>query len=264
MFDKEQANLARDLNADFALLGLNILPHWVAPRGNRGRETFFKAFNEYYQKKRHQNASPLAQNRYDIDRRYDLTIDDTARFEISMCEGLLVNIVPAAFWCMFSVYRRPALLEEFRRGLDNYIEITHDEIHRNHPIHTVDVKPILSSYPLLGAVLKEILRQLSTNASGRVLRKATLLDGKYLLKKDAILLVPSAEMHTDPSIWGPDWADFNPYRWLRDDAPQQQQANKIPPGRRLPGLWWRLLALSRARLLAQRDRRRVGHGDSAV
>ena len=225
IFDKTQTDLARDLNTDFALLGLNILPKWVAPRGNRGRETFFKAFNEYYQKKRHQNASPLAQNRYEIDRRYDLTIDDTARFEISMCEGLLVNIVPAAFWCMFSVYRRPALLDEFRRGLDDYVAITQNENHR--PIHTVDFKNILSSYPLLGAVLKEILRQLSTNASGRVLLKDTLLDGKYLLKKDAILLVPSAEVHHDPSVWGPDWGDFNPYRWLQEDSPQQQP-KKVP------------------------------------
>ena len=207
---------ARDLNTDFALLGLNILPKWVAPRGNRGRETFFKAFNEYYEKKGHQDASPLAQSRYQIDRRYDLTVDDTARFEISMCEGLLVNIVPAAFWCMFYVYRRQALLEEFRLGLDNYVEITDGSNGRK--THHVDFKNILASYPLLAAVLKEVLRQLSTNASGRVLLKDTLLDGKYLLKKDAILLVPSAEVHNDPSIWGADWADFNPYRWLNEDT----------------------------------------------
>lgn len=177
---------------------------------------FFKAFNEYYEKKRHQNASPLAQNRYEIDRKYDLTIDDTARFEISMCEGLLVNIVPAAFWCMFFVYRRPALLEEFRLGLDQYVEMTDGGNDRT--IHNVDFKSILGSYPLLAAVLKEVLRLLSTNASGRVLLKDTLLDGKYLLKKDAVLLVPSAEVHNDPTIWGADWAEFNPYRWLKEDT----------------------------------------------
>ena len=208
---------ARDLNADFALLRLNILPKWVAPRGSRGRETFIKAFNEYYDKKRQQDASPFAQSRYKIDRQYNLTIDDTARFEISMCEGLLVNIVPAAFWCMFYVYGRPALLEEFRLGLDEYVEIT-DAGSADRKTHHVDSNKILALYPLLTAVLKEILRQLSTNASGRVLLKNTLLDGKYLLKKDAILLVPSAEVHNDPSVWGADWADFNPYRWRKEDT----------------------------------------------
>jgi len=209
--------VARDLNADFALLGLNILPSWVAPRGNRGRETFFKAFNEYYENKSHESASPLAQSRYKIDRQYGLTIDDTARFEISMCEGLLVNIVPAAFWSVFYIYRRPALLAELRLGLDQYVRTSNNQS-SGRAIHEVDFKNILASYPLLTAVLKEVLRLLSTNASGRVLLKDTLLDGRYLLKKDAILLVPSAEVHNDAFVWGADWAEFNPYRWLKEEA----------------------------------------------
>ena len=44
----------------------------------------------------------------------------------------------------------------------------------------------------------------------RVVLKDTRLENQYLLKKDSILLIPSAELHNNPSVWGPTLKDFDP------------------------------------------------------
>ena len=46
----------------------------------------------------------------------------------------------------------------------------------------------------------------------RVVLKDTRLENQYLLK-DSILLIPSAELHNNPSIWGPTFKDFDPQRF---------------------------------------------------
>jgi cytochrome P450 len=43
----------------------------------------------------------------------------------------------------------------------------------------------------------------------------TLLDRKWLLKKDSMVQMPSRALHIDASIWGSDVHDFNPRRFLK-------------------------------------------------
>ena len=47
----------------------------------------------------------------------------------------------------------------------------------------------------------------------RVVLKDTRLENQYLLKKDSILLIPSAELHNNPSVWGPTFKDFGPQQF---------------------------------------------------
>lgn len=203
----------------FASLGLDIFPKWTARKGALGRDRLSDAFFKYYSNGGHLSASHLVRARYDLDRKYGFGIEDTARFELSICIGLLVNIVPTTFWCLCFIYQRPALLEELRAGLSESITI-HEEVGMTS--YHVDFTKILTSFPLLSACIREALRVLSTNAAGRVIMKDTWLDNQYFLKKDSMLLIPSAELHNDPGIWGNDYKNFNPHRWLdteREKAP---------------------------------------------
>jgi cytochrome P450 len=191
----------------------------LAPKGWYGRERLFDSFKNYYDNKHHLDGSPLVKARFEINQKHGISIEDIAHFDLSVCIALLVNTVPATFWCLYYLYSRAPLLKEVRLGINTFVKTTRDT--SGTVLCSVDVYDVLRNYPLLTAVVQETLRVLSTNASGRVLLKDTVIDGKYLLKKDAMLLLPSAELHNNSDIWGLDVGEFNPDRWLenRDKVP---------------------------------------------
>jgi cytochrome P450 len=228
----------RSINTDFALLGLGVLPSILARKGYWGREKLFQSFRDYYNKDAHLTGSPLVQARFEVNRKHGISIDDIAHFELSVCIGLLVNTVPSTFWCIYDIYSRPDLLEEVRRGITSSSTRTSDT--KGVPSYSVDIAELLTEFPLLQAIVRETLRILSTNASGRVLLKDTMLDDRYLLKKDALLLLPSAELHNNTAVWGEDFAEFNPKRWFRSGIKSTSPAyrafgggSSLCPGRHL-------------------------------
>ena len=74
--------------------------------------------------------------------------------------------------------------------------------------HSVYMAEIPSGCPLLISLVQEPLRVESKNASARIVLKHTYLEDKYYLKKGSVLMVPSAELHSKPAIWGPTVGDF--------------------------------------------------------
>jgi cytochrome P450 len=217
---------------------LGIFPTVLARKGYWGREKLFDYFRSYYNNNAHLTGSPLVRARFGVNRKHGMSIDDIARFELSVCIALLVNTVPATFWCIYYVYARPDLLKEVRLGITSFSNDVSDE-HANSSF-SVDIADLLTKFPLLEAIVRETLRILSTNASGRVLLEDTVLDDRYLLKKDSLLLLPSAELHNNASVWGEDYEEFNPRRWFRSGMKSTSSAyrafgggSSLCPGRYL-------------------------------
>lgn len=153
-------------------------------------------------------------------------MEDIAHFDLSVCLGLLINTAPATAWTLFYLYSRPSLLEEVRAGMSCYIHISSDPSHGT--IHEAHIPHIINASPLLLAIVQETLRVQSTNASGRIVLEDTLIENQYLLKKDSILMIPSAELHADPSVWGPTSKDFDPSRFMPKSTPTDtRQGPKI-------------------------------------
>lgn len=98
-----------------------------------------------------------------------------------------------------------------------YIHISSDPLCGT--IHEVHIPDIINACPLLSALVQETLRLQSTSASGRIVLEDTLVENQYLLKKNAILMIPSAELHSDPSVWGPSSKDFDPSRFMPTSTP---------------------------------------------
>ncbi len=92
------ANALRAIDKDFALLGLNVLPDFLAPKGSAGRRRLFKAMGDYYAAGGHKTASPLVRARYAVNRKYGVSQTDIEHFDLSVCYGLLVNTVPGTSW----------------------------------------------------------------------------------------------------------------------------------------------------------------------
>lgn len=168
----------------------------------------------------------MVQARYEVNRNYGVPLADIERFDLSLSIGLLVNTTPATSWVLYYVYSYPSLLTDLRVMLSSFVHCPLDGSDTNGPVFHVDIANVIEGCPLLMSIVQETLRVQSTNATGRMVLKDTLLDNQYFLKQDSMLLMPSAVLHADASAWGSSVKDFDPHRFMK----KGDQVFKIPSG----------------------------------
>ena len=198
---------------------LGLYPKFTARKGFAGRRKLHQAINEYFNRGDHKYALGVLKARYDALINNGGTTDDVARFEIGDLIGVLVNATPSFFWMLLSIYSDPALLSEIRTEISATMTTTQSSStnHTKRKKHTIDITALTpTNTPLLHSTYRELLRHRTQSSSSRCLTQDTLLANRYLLKKDSILLIPGALIHTDP-IWGPDRTSFNARRFLKKD-----------------------------------------------
>lgn len=103
-YGSDLKRLSRAVDKDFAMLGLMAFPNLLASEGNRGRNRFFNAFRENYATGGMDTASYVIKARYEANKKYGITDEDIARFDLGVCTALLVNstrrgldVVPCLF-----------------------------------------------------------------------------------------------------------------------------------------------------------------------
>ncbi|KAI1821852.1 cytochrome P450 [Xylaria intraflava] len=208
------------IDKEFVLLGLNILPTLITPRGSHARDLFFSAMHKYYNRGGHKYGSRLVQQRHEVSVKHGLSQADIEHFNLSVSYGLLVNTVPATAWVLYHVYSNPSLLKEIRHCIEPLA------LQNSGQMAEINIPRVTAGCPLLESLVREVLRIHSTNASGRVVLEDTLIDGKYLLKKDAVLLIPSADLHANESIWGSNAGVLTPERFATQK--EADGKHKIP------------------------------------
>lgn len=181
----------------------------TSSKGFHGREDLFNGFRKYYAENGQAEASPLVKARYLVNKKHNISMDDIAKYDLSVCLGVLINSTVAAFWCIFELYSRAELLEEVRDGI---LKVLDRHINQNVHVH---IDRVSIEYPKLEAVVREILRLKAFNVSGRIILRDMVMEGGYLLKKDSVLLIPSAELHDNRAVWGETATQFDPDRFLR-------------------------------------------------
>jgi cytochrome P450 len=68
---------------------------------------------------------------------------------------------------------------------------------------------------LLQSLLEEVLRLRSTNASGRMVVRDTMLNNQFFLRANSTVLRPSVAAHNDVATWGAEAKQFRPDRFLK-------------------------------------------------
>ena len=207
-------------------------PKLIAPKGYHGREAVVKGFVDYFQNEFHKECSPLAKARYKANKMYDVALEDHARFESSLTAALLFNTAPATFWTLFLVLSNPSLFLDLRQQLESFVhpipsnDSTQGRKESYQTLH-VNMAQVLKECPLLKSLIKEVLRVRSTNASGRMVTRDTMLNNHYLLRANSTVLIPSASVHNDTSVWGATVDQFDPYRFVKngDSQPLLQPAS---------------------------------------
>lgn len=186
---------------------VGILPSITARKPIAARDKVAQAFEAYYKAGGVEKASILAQNRYHASKNNGVPLADIARYEVGGSIAVLVNTSPAAFWTLLLLYSHPSLLDDIRKEIDACTNGT--------TTRTIDITTLKEACPLLLSSYQEVLRYSSMGTSIREVMEDTQLD-QWLLKKGALLQMPSRIIHQDPSLWS-DADEFKPRRFLPEE-----------------------------------------------
>ncbi|OKL60389.1 hypothetical protein UA08_04239 [Talaromyces atroroseus] len=209
--DKSIADAFWEFESDLMSILVGFLPSITARKSIAARAKVAKAFEAYYKAGGVHKASALAKKRYQVEIDNNLALEDIARFEVGGSIAILVNTAPAAFWTLLLLHSHPGLLDDIRAEIDAITKTTESSV------KTLDITTLKANCPLLLSAYQEVLRYRSMGTSVREVMEDTHLD-QWLLKKGALLQMPSRIIHQDGTLWGPSVNDFNPRRFLPEEA----------------------------------------------
>ncbi|KAF2119897.1 putative 25-hydroxycholesterol 7-alpha-hydroxylase, partial [Lophiotrema nucula] len=187
---------------------LQILPSILAKESIQAREKIVKAFMDYFGTGSHEQGSALVRARFQHSAGYNVSIEDTARFELGGAVAILTNTIPSAFWVLWHIVSDAAALEECRSELYRLCKIQDDTV-------IIDITEVKTSCPMLLSTLQEVLRVHGTGTSVRIVQEDHLLNDKYLLKKGGTLMIPGPVQHSAKSVYGESVNEFNHKRFVR-------------------------------------------------
>ena len=191
---------------------VGILPNVLAPKGARARSQLGSAFETYFDNfdPNHTQSSAMVKSRYVTATKYGISTWNQGRLEVGTLIGILANTIPSTFYMLVNIYSNPSLLRDIRFELE-----THSITSTSAASKTLHVLTLRDRSPLLSSTWNELLRLYARGASSRLVLEDTWLDNKYLLKKNMVVQMPTAVMHSDPAVWGPDAHSFDPRRFMK-------------------------------------------------
>ncbi|KAI0141571.1 cytochrome P450 oxidoreductase [Xylariaceae sp. FL1272] len=183
-------NQYREYEAGLLPLLAVFLPTLTASKSLKARETIVEAFVKYYEEGGlgDKSSSAYARNRHDYPLQLGISVRDIAKMESGGSFGLLQK-------CRAEVQAA---------------------VHKKDGQSYVDISYIKASCPLIVATMQEAFRFHSVGMSARAVVDDHLLDGRYLLKRGATLLIPSNVQHDSPDAWGENFDKFRPTRFIPD------------------------------------------------
>ncbi|VUC22732.1 unnamed protein product [Clonostachys rosea] len=212
--DKSVADAFWEFEAGLMSILVGVLPAITARKAIAARTKVSKAFEEYYNKGGVKLGSAYAKNRYQSEADNNLSLEDIARFEVGGSIAVLVNTAPAAFWTIVLIYSQSDLLSDIRKEVDACTETTTDD--KGSVTKALNINTLKEACPLLLSAYQEVLRYCSMGTSVREVMEDIYV-GSFLLKKGAMVQMPSRVIHQDASLWGASVKDFNPRRFLREE-----------------------------------------------
>lgn len=204
----------------------SFFPKLTASKAYNGRELTVKALQEYFSNQGHEEASHLEKALRAATLKYGLSLEDTARFELSNVIAILVNTIPTCFWMVFHIYSDQDLLADLRTELDAALFAENDD--RGTPKRTLDINTLKDSCPLLNSVWQETLRYRANGSSNREVMQDTLLEDRYLLKKGSVIQMPALVVHADTNVWGPTACEFDARRFMTSGTKGKKDQRKSP------------------------------------
>lgn len=190
-------------------------PRITCPQSYAAREKVSAAFVEYYNSRGCDLASHWVQGATKISDGYQISDQDKARLDVSNSHAILANTLPAAFWTVYHTFTDATILEEVHAEIKPLVT---SEKKNGKVVYQFDFGRI-RDVPLLRSIMYEALRHYANGTGTRIVMEDTLLDGRYLLKKDSFIFMPNRSYHFDASVWGPPVDAFVARRFIKFKPP---------------------------------------------
>ncbi|CAN8101260.1 unnamed protein product [Discula destructiva] len=206
------------------IFAINPFPRLLAPTAFKARQRVTVAFVAYVRAAHYNQGSALVQARHTHSSSFGLTPEDIGGVEVGGAFAVLGSTASAAFWLIYHLFSAPALLEECKAEVSALV-VELDGV------STIGVMAVKNKCPVLLSAFREVLRFRHISVSAHVvLKDEQLLDGKYRLKIDSMLMIPVAAIHTDPDSWGPTASIFDHRRFIPDNTKAIPKAAYRPFG----------------------------------
>ncbi|KIW05081.1 uncharacterized protein PV09_04229 [Verruconis gallopava] len=181
------------------------------------RERLFKAFEKYWTSD-WSDAAEITKSRKRLYDRDEVALRDQAAHQASFNLALLGNTIPTSFWALYDIFTRPELLKAIRAEIETNALIKRAV--NGCSTFELDVAALRNKCPLLLSSFQESQRTKSIHAMIREVISDTLIESsttkmKYFLAQGQYVQMPSGPIHKDVNIWGPNAADFDPYRFTK-------------------------------------------------
>lgn len=202
---------------------IGFLPNIVARKSLQAREDVAAVFQEYLRGNKHLEGSLFLKLRHEHNTKFGLTLDDTARTEIGQVLAAISNTVASAFWAIWQILADPVVFQDCQREA---LALVNTDADGN---HTIDLARVRTACPILVATWREVIRFHGISIQARVVQKDIVVDDRYLLKKDSLLMMPNGVLHSDEATWGPTAGKFNHKRFVTPEKGQVRDKHRLPP-----------------------------------
>jgi cytochrome P450 len=191
---------------------MGVAPSYVASKAYKARKILQKAWLPYYAAGLYKNASAIVRGRREAALKWGIPESEVQRWEYVMFYAPTTNSGPTAYWLLSYILADPELLEDIREEISR---ITTMSTVKGIKKVSFDITRIQKECPLLVAAWEESFRLSAATVSVRMVMEDTMLTDKYLLKKGAVIQMPSAPSSQSEAIWGPNPDKFNAKRMLK-------------------------------------------------
>lgn len=178
----------------------------VAGDSIKSRDFLAHIFETYFLEGHHNQASGLTKQRYEWYSSRGFPLRDYANLEAGFGIAILGNTVPTTFWFLFHIFSDPEVLQACRKEILAHVEESTDA--DGTPVRALDITALKTSCPTLHSAFKEAMRVHGKGVGLRGIMHDHLLDGRFLLKKDNTVFMPSTIQHLDRTRWGLDAAEY--------------------------------------------------------
>jgi len=201
---------------------MDFLPYFTAHKPHIGRAKVQAAFRAYFRAgcDLDDDVSPFIKRRTITHRKYGFDIDEYAGWDIAMMMVATTNAIPTLFWNIIYVLSSPSITASIRTEVMAITTRTTDPA-TGETSMTIDASKFSTHCPLLCAAYQESMRLSNRQMSFRVAGEDTTViagEKSYLIKKNAIVLIPSSIYSEDPRVWGSNADAFEPARWFKRDS----------------------------------------------
>ncbi|CAI6331650.1 unnamed protein product [Periconia digitata] len=183
-------------------------PWLTAPMSIFARNRLTRGFQRYFETGGYLEAFAMIPEMYNKSLMLGIRPDEAAKMEIATSLAMLSSGSITAFWLLLHILSKPTILRTCREELMALASTA--------PIRVVDTSLIKTNCPTIMAMFHETFRYHSSVVSVKKVAHNTTISDSFLLKKDALIMIPGPLVHHDPTIWGENADRFDHTRFLTE------------------------------------------------